>query len=43
VHNMGQDSTIYEVMEYQSHANSLSVRRIYDQNKILLDDSLAPM
>jgi hypothetical protein len=43
VHTMGQDSTIYEVMEYQSHVNSLSVRRIYDQNKILLDDSQAPM
>jgi hypothetical protein len=43
LHTMGQDSTIYEVVEYQSHANSLSVRRIYDQNKILLDDSQAPM
>lgn len=38
-HTTGIDPTIYEIIEYISSQNSLKVRQVYDQNKILLDES----
>lgn len=42
VHNSGVDPTIYEIMEYVSAENGIKGRRIYDQNKLLLEDSKYP-
>ena len=42
IHTSGNDSAIYEVMEYSSAENGIKAIRIYDQNKLLLDVSQYP-